>query len=301
VKGAAPIDEATEDELGFCSYGGEKGASYIAKSNAGVVLCKNEMKGLVHPRGRQLFVFTENPRLTFVRLLNEMQGKSTRFGISPKAVVSENAKIGKNCFIGDYAVIGENCSIGNNTLIYDRVSLVQNCIIGDNCVIQSGVSMGSDGFAFERYSTGELEKFPHKGYVRIGNNVEIFANCSIARGSLSDTIIGDGSKLDALVHIAHNVVVGRNCVLTAGTIIGGSTIVGDMCWTGLNSTLKNKIKLGNNVIVGSGASVIHDVPDGDIVAGVPAKSIKHKVNTDERFLMAAQKDEKEQEKKTSVA
>jgi UDP-3-O-[3-hydroxymyristoyl] glucosamine N-acyltransferase len=161
--------------------------------------------------------------------------------------------------------------------------------------------MGSDGFAFERYSTGELEKFPHKGYVRIGNNVEIFANCSVARGSLSDTIIGDGTKLDALVHIAHNVVLGRNCVLTAGTIIGGSTIVGDMCWTGLNSTLKNKIKLGNNVIVGSGASVIHDVPDGDIVAGVPAKSIKHKVNTDERFLMAGQKDEKEQEKKTWVA
>jgi UDP-3-O-[3-hydroxymyristoyl] glucosamine N-acyltransferase len=149
--------------------------------------------------------------------------------------------------------------------------------------------MGSDGFAFERYETGELEKFPHMGYVRIGNSVEIYANCSIARGSLSDTVIRDGTKLDALVHIAYNVVVGTNCELTAGTVISGSTSVGDMTWTGLNSTLKNGIKVGSNVIVASGASVIHDVPDRDIVAGVPAKSIKHKVNTDEVFVMAGQR------------
>ncbi|MCI0558684.1 MAG: hypothetical protein MN733_09325, partial [Nitrososphaera sp.] len=89
-------------------------------------------------------------------------------------------------------------------------------------------------------------------------------------------------------HIAHNVIIGKHCELTAGTVIGGSTVLGDMCWTGLNSTLKNKIRLGNNVIVASGASVIDDVPDGDIVAGVPAKSIKHKVTTNELFLMAGQ-------------
>jgi UDP-3-O-[3-hydroxymyristoyl] glucosamine N-acyltransferase len=81
----------------------------------------------------------------------------------------------------------------------------------------------------------------------------------------------DGTKLDALVHVAHNVTVGRNCELTAGTIIGGSTIIGDTCWTGLNSTVKNKLKIGNNVIIASGASVIRNVPDEDIVAGVPAR------------------------------
>jgi UDP-3-O-[3-hydroxymyristoyl] glucosamine N-acyltransferase LpxD len=304
IRDTAPIDEATEDDLAFCWYVGEKGASYIRESTAGVILCKKEMQGLVHPHEKQLFIFTENPRLTFVRILNEIHGKRKLCGISPKSVISETAKIGENCYVGDYVVIGDNCTIGDNTVIYDRVSLVQNCIIGSNCVVQPGVSLGSDGFAFERYASGELEKFPHKGYTRIGNNVEICANCSVARGSLSDTVIGDGTKIDALVHIAHNVVIGRNCELTAGTIIGGSTIIGDMCWTGLNSTLKNRIKLGNNVIVASGASVIHDVPDGDIVAGVPAKSIKHKVNTGERFLMAGQTEEKEEEqkkKKTSVA
>lgn len=289
VQGAAPVAEATGSDLAFCWYGGEKGASHVSKSKAGVILCKSDIQGLVHPRGRQLLVFTDNPRLVFVRVLNEMQGKKKLAGISPRAVISEKARIGSGCYVGDYAVIGENCTIGDNTVIHDRVSLVQNCMIGKNCIIQSGVSLGSDGFAFERYDTGTLEKFPHKGYVRIDNNVEIYVNCSVARGSLSDTVIGDGTKLDALVHIAHNVVIGKNCELTAGTIIGGSTTVGDMTWTGLNSTLKNKIKVGSNVIVASGASVIRDVPDGDIVAGVPARSIKHKVNTDELFLMAGQK------------
>lgn len=176
-------------------------------------------------------------------------------------------------------------------MIYDRAVLVQKCVIGDNCIIEPGVTMGADGFAYERHpQTLELERFPHIGGVRIGNNVEVCANSSIARGSLSDTVIEDGTKLDALVHVAHNVVIGRNCELTAGTIIGGSTTIGDTSWMGLNCTLKNKIKIGNKVIVGAGAGVIHDVPDEDIVAGVPAKSIKHKVNSDKLFLMAGHSD-----------
>jgi UDP-3-O-[3-hydroxymyristoyl] glucosamine N-acyltransferase len=149
--------------------------------------------------------------------------------------------------------------------------------------------MGADGFAFERHPTGELERFPHLGGVKLGNNVEVCANTNIARGSLSDTIIGDGTKIDAMVQIAHNVVIGTNSEVTTGTIIGGSTIIGNMCWTGLNSTLKDNIKVGNNVLIAAGAVVIHDVQDGDIVAGVPAKSIKEKVSSDLLFLMSGQK------------
>lgn len=300
VTGFAEIERASERDLAFCSYTGEKGKSCIATSKANIILCRKEMQGLVHPRGKQqLLVFTGNPRLAFIKIVNEMQGKNNKKllngGISPTAVISENARIGSGCYIGDYAIIGDNCVIGDNTVVHDRVSLVQNSIIGSNCIIQSGVVIGSDGFAFERYSTGELEKFPHRGFVKIGNNVEIYANSSIARGSLSDTLIGDGTKIDALVHIAHNVVIGKNCELTAGTIIGGSTIIGNLCWTGLNSTLKNKIRLGDNVLVASGASVIHDIPDGDIVEGVPAKSIKHKVKTDELFLMVGQQKQQEEQ------
>ncbi|HEX2471469.1 MAG TPA: LpxD N-terminal domain-containing protein, partial [Nitrososphaera sp.] len=189
VHGVASVDEATENDLAFCWHVGQKGLSYISRSKASVILCKKEMQGLVHPNSRQLLVFTDSPRLTFVRVAKEMRRQERLVGISPRAVISEKSKIGSGCYIGDYAVIGDNCSLGDNTIIYDRVSLVQNCIVGNNCVIQSGASLGSEGFAFERYEDGELEKFPHKGHVRLGNSVEIYANCSIARGSLSDTWI----------------------------------------------------------------------------------------------------------------
>jgi UDP-3-O-[3-hydroxymyristoyl] glucosamine N-acyltransferase len=163
-----------------------------------------------------------------------------------------------------------------------------NCVVGDNCIVQSGVFIGEDGFAYERNESTTLETFPHYGKVIIGNNVDISTNILIARGSLKDVIIRNGTKIDALVHIAHNVNIGKNCSLTAGTVIGGSTSVGDTCWLDLNSTLKHKIRLGKNVIVGSGASVIQDVPDEDIVAGVPAKCIKHKVTSNQLFLMTGQ-------------
>jgi UDP-3-O-[3-hydroxymyristoyl] glucosamine N-acyltransferase len=240
---------------------------------------------------KQQFIFVDNPRAAFIKIINKIyKNDNKKVGISPTAIVSATASIGSNCYIGNNVVIGEDCKIGNDTVISDRAVIVQKCIIGNNCIIEPGVTIGADGFAYERdKKTFELERFPHIGGVRIGDNVEICANSSIARGSISDTVIGDGTKLDALVHVAHNVIIGRNCELTAGTIIGGSTTVGDTSWMGLNCTLKNKIKIGNKVIVGAGACVIHDVPNEDIVAGVPAKSIKHKVISDKLFLMAGQR------------
>ena len=116
----------------------------------------------------------------------------------------------------------------------------------------------------------------------IGKSVDIGANCFIARGSMSNTIIGSGPKLDALVHIAQNVSIGSNCELMAGTIIGGSSFIGNYSWLGLNSTLKDNTTIGDHVIVCAWARVISNVPDDDIVAGVPAKSIKHKVKTEIR-------------------
>jgi UDP-3-O-[3-hydroxymyristoyl] glucosamine N-acyltransferase len=299
-RSVATIQQGKEDDLCYCSFDGEEAISIISKSNAGIILCKNSLKRLLDqyfqvqriktPLNQQI-ILVDNPRAAFIKIINKIYNKDKKsvVGISPTAIISESATIGSNCYVGNYAVVGRDCEIGNNTVIYDRAVIVQKCKIGNSCLIEPGVTIGADGFAYERDAeTLELERFPHIGGVVIGNNVEICANSSIARGSLSDTVIGDGTKLDALVHVAHNVVMGRNCELTAGTIIGGSTIIGDTCWTGLNSTLKNKIKIGDKVIVGAGALVIHDIPDEDIVAGVPAKSIKHKVTSDKLFLMAGQ-------------
>ncbi|MEW5839579.1 MAG: UDP-3-O-(3-hydroxymyristoyl)glucosamine N-acyltransferase [Thermoproteota archaeon] len=290
VRGVASLSHAGEGDLAFCAWEGDKAVAAIAGSKAGIILCRDSLKGKVSNPHSQL-IFLDNPRYAFVRFVNRarQQGDSSsqqqKEGfVSPMAAIADSAEIGEGCHIGPLTIIGEGCRIGKNVVIEGRVSL-QNCDIGDDCVIQSGVAIGSDGFAYERHPDGNLERFPHFARVVIGNRVEICSNVSIARGSLTDTVIGDGTKLDALVHIAHNVRIGRLCQLAAGTIIGGSTQVGDSCWTGLNSTLKNGIKVGSGVLVGAGACVIADVPDGDIVAGVPAKSIKQKVTSNELFIM----------------
>ena len=276
IRSLPPSYLGKSNRVSFCSSEESKGMLSISQSNAGVILCKKSMDGLAYQiqKDGQLLIFADNPRPEFTKLAKRFTHALPRVGISKSSVIADSAKIGRDCYIGDYVVIGDNCIIGNNTIIESKANL-QNCIVGDNCSIQPNTTIGSDGFAFERADdTLELEKFPHYGKVVIENDVEIFANCSIARGSLSDTIIEQGTKIDTSCHIAHNVTIGKNTELTAGTIVGGSTTIGNNCWLGQNSTIKNKIKIGDQVIVGSGSSVIYDIVNEDIVAGVPAKSIK---------------------------
>jgi UDP-3-O-[3-hydroxymyristoyl] glucosamine N-acyltransferase LpxD len=300
ISGITSLDLADDHDLTFCSVDGAIGAHHVTKSNAAMIFCPKSLKGKITPKSNCQLLFLDNPRLDFVRFANLAASSAAQYNqshpirkaaelISNTAVIDKTAEIGVNCHIGDFVKIGPNCVLGDNITIGDRATLVQNCILGDNVIVQPGVTLGADGFAYERHEDGSLEKFPHFAGVRIGNNVEICSNCSIARGSLTDTVIGDSTKIDALVHIAHNVQVGRYCQLTAGTVIGGSTQLGDYCWTGLNSTIKNKIKIGNNVLVAAGACVIANVANDDIVAGVPARSIRQKVSTKDLSIMVDRK------------
>ena len=301
INNVAPIDEGTSSDLSFCSSDKDDDIQSILDSKSGIILCKRSLSE-VNIKNKftssndipKLFVFVENPRLVFIKIAKLMKDHidSTK-GVSKHAIIADSAKIGRDCYIGDLAIVGDECIIGDNTIVDSRVVL-KNSIVGNNCILQSGSIIGEDGFAFERDQKDmNLEKFPHYGKVIIKNNVEIFANCSIARGSLTNTVIEEGAKIDALCHIAHNVHIGKNTQVTAGVVIGGSTNIGNNCWLGLNSTIKHNIKLGNNVIVGSGSSVIHNVEDEDVVAGNPAKSIKHKINMseDKLFLMGGQANE----------
>ena len=293
VKGFSSLSGATSNDLSFCIGSGEEWIAPIVNSNAGIILCKYSMREIISSQylDKQL-IFVSNPRLAFMQIVKHATKSKKKSGISPTAIISERSRIGKNCHIGNFTLIGEDCHIGDNTVINDKVTILQNTKIGKNSLIQPSVTIGADGFGFERYPDSlVLERFPHFGSVIIGDNVEICANSSIARGSLSNTIIGNGTKVDALVHIAHNVQIGNNCEITAGSIIGGSVTIGNNCWLGLNCTLKNKIKVGNNVIVACGATVINNVADEDIVAGVPAVSIKNKttLDKDKLFLMAGKK------------
>lgn len=293
------ITDAGKNDITFCYYEENKAIDYLSKSDAGVILCKDSIKGKIHPKVGQQFYFLQNPRLAFIQIMTAFVNNNAAVEeISAKAVIDENATIGKNCLVHPFATIGKNCIIGDNCIIGKRVS-IENCVIGNNCKIQCGTVIGEDGFAYERLPSEELEHFPHLGKVIIEDDVHIYANCCIARGSMTNTVIGEGTKIDSLVHIAHNVKIGKQCELTAGTVIGGSTTVGNSTWTGLNSTLKDNINVGNNVIVGAGAMVISNVSDMDVVAGVPAKSIKNKIKTNLTFLMAGQNDQYGQNSKIS--
>jgi UDP-3-O-[3-hydroxymyristoyl] glucosamine N-acyltransferase len=134
--------------------------------------------------------------------------------------------------------------------------------------------IAKNGFGYAREEDGTLIQMPHRGNVVIEENVEIGSNVCIDRAVEGSTIIGAGTKIDNLVHIAHGVKIGKNCLIVAGTVIGGSCEIGDNCFIGINASIKNKVRIGNNVTVGMGAVVLNDVPDNCTVVGNPARIIK---------------------------
>jgi UDP-3-O-[3-hydroxymyristoyl] glucosamine N-acyltransferase len=138
--------------------------------------------------------------------------------------------------------------------------------IGGYCVI------GGDGFGFWRMKSGELRKFPQIGGIVIEDNVEIHNHVSIDRGALGDTVIGEGTKIDNFVHVAHNVTIGKNCAIVAHAMIGGSVVIGDESWIGPSASILNGVKIGKNCVIGMGAVVVKDVPDDTIVKGNPARA-----------------------------
>ncbi|MFA6455573.1 MAG: UDP-3-O-(3-hydroxymyristoyl)glucosamine N-acyltransferase, partial [Bacteroidota bacterium] len=161
--------------------------------------------------------------------------------------------------------------------IYDNVR------IGKNVIIQAGAVIGGDGYGYSRNDKGEFEKFPHVGAVLIEDDVEIGANTCVDRGTLGNTIIREGAKIDNLVHIAHNVTVGKHAAVIAQSMIGGSTVIGDYGWIAPSASLMNGIKIGSKVTVGLGAVVTKNIPDGETWAGVPAQPLRDFVSIQKKL------------------
>ena len=191
--------------------------------------------------------------------------------VDPSAVICDGARIGAGSRIGALSFVGRNCVIGGGVTLHPGVKILDRCIIGDGTEIHSGAVIGSDGFGY-KVTTQGMQKIPHIGIVRVGRMVEIGANTAIDRSSFGETVIGDGVKIDNLVHIAHNVKVGASTAILAHTSIGGSTQIGVGCQISGHVVIKNDVKIGNGVKIVSKSAVMNNLADGEVVCGIPAIS-----------------------------
>lgn len=218
------------------------------------------------------FLVVENPRLEFIRLVREFfPPDRPPPGVHPLAVVDPSSSVAAGASVGAGCYIGPDVLIARDTILFPNVTIYGPADIGAECRIHSGAVIGADGFGYERNEDGELEPFPHIGGVWIGRNVHVGANTCIDRGSLEDTIIERGARIDNLVHIAHNVHIGRDTAVIASSMIAGSVRVGDRAWIAPSAAVMNKRTVGDDATVGLGAVVVKDVPAGATVKGVPAK------------------------------
>lgn len=270
-----PISAAKKSDVTFCSALGSDGKNLVSKSKATLVICPSSLKNKIKEKNVCL-IYVDNPRLWFVKCMIKFSKTESKLKGKHASAILLTKKIGKNVYIGPFCYIGKNVTIEDNSIIHSNVSIYQNSKIGKNVTIDSGTVIGADGFGFERSESKKLEKFPHLGKVVIHDDVEIGANVCIDRGTLENTTIGKGSKIDNLVHIAHNVKIGKNCVVVAQSLVAGSCIMEDNSYIAMSATIREKIRIGENAFVGMGSVVTKDVKKNSTVFGVPAKVYKSK-------------------------
>jgi UDP-3-O-[3-hydroxymyristoyl] glucosamine N-acyltransferase len=215
----------------------------------------------------------------YVQSIPQKKGIESPVFVAPSATYGENIYLGAFCYIGENAIIGDGAKIyphvwvgdgsiiGENTIIYSGVKIYPETRIGKNCIIHAGTVIGSDGFGFAPQENGTYKKIHQIGNVIIEDDVEIGANTAIDCATMGSTIIRKGVKLDNLIQVAHNVVIGENTVMAAQVGLAGSTTIGSNCVFGGQAGAAGHLKIGNNVTMGGKSGASNDVPDGKIMMG----------------------------------
>ena len=283
IFGLGSIDTAEEgiltfaDELHAEAAKNSKASAVIMPANFSGELPKNTIKCSDSKAAfaKLLEIFTPKIKIPVEVSEKAHIGKNVKLGenvsIMPFAVVDDFAEIKSGAIIYPHTYIGQYSTVGENSVIYSNVTVREHCKVGKNCVIHSSTVIGSDGFGFTT-SNGIHTKVPQVGNVIVEDDVEIGAHVGIDRAAMGSTVIGQGTKIDNLVHIGHNCKIGKNCLIVAQTGISGSTIVGDNVTFGGQVGTVGHIKIGGNSVYAARSGISRDMPEGFFGAGFPLQA-----------------------------
>jgi UDP-3-O-[3-hydroxymyristoyl] glucosamine N-acyltransferase len=288
IQGANTLDRATSDEIAFVAN--RKAVEGAFRSQAGCLLVMNDFKA----KGSSSIIRVPEPRSAFARVLHVLYEKAQpQPSIDSTAIIAATAQVSPDCTIGAYVTIGQrtiierNCRIGNGcfvgeevhiaagTILYPNVTIYDRVRVGARVILHAGCVIGADGFGFT-LAGDHYEKFPQVGTVVIEDDVEIGANCCVDRAALGLTRIGCGTKLDNLVHVAHNCEIGSHVVVAAQTGFSGSVVVGDYAVIGGQVGIGEKARIESKAIVGGKAGILtgQTVHPGEPVWGIPARPLR---------------------------
>jgi UDP-3-O-[3-hydroxymyristoyl] glucosamine N-acyltransferase len=287
IHGVAAIDDARGSDISYLSDTRHLRDAENCRAAAVIVPENLAASGLRMP-----LLAVKNPRYAFARALAVLHGSpyvpgglseraeiasSAMIGreatIHPFAVVAEGAKIGDRVTLYPGVYVGKGSVVGDDAVIYPNVSIREGVVIGSRVIIHGGAVVGSDGFGFVT-DGGVHHKIPQVGGVIVEDDVEIGANCAIDRATLGNTVIKQGTKIDNLVHIAHNVTVGEHCLLAGQVGIAGSTTLGNYVVLGGKAGAADHITIGDRVMAGGGSAITRDVEPGQIIAGHNAMPLR---------------------------
>jgi len=300
--GIASLDKATESDISF--LGNLKYKAEVFSSKAALILVPNSYVG--SPKAGQCFLMVENPSKALDAICRDVEKQiKPKFnpGIHPSAVIDSSAKISPKAYVGPLCIVGANTIIedgvslvahvfvGNDVLIKSgsyvkaNVSILDKTEIGNNCFLDAGVVIGSEGYGYET-EEGCHRRSPQLGRVVLEDHVDIGANTTIDRARIDETRIGEGTKIDNLVQIGHNVVIGKHCFIVAFVGIAGSTHIGDYAVIAGQVGLAGHLHIGNHVMIGAQAGVNHDLEDNSFVRGTPALPymLAHRIDTLKRRI-----------------
>jgi UDP-3-O-[3-hydroxymyristoyl] glucosamine N-acyltransferase len=296
-----PPELATKESLVFVSKAAQLEAALKAQSPIIVA-----HKSLTLPTdSSSSFFTTPSVQLAMAAILPLFDGKMNRFNqatkIHPTAIVHETAHVGIGTILGPYVVIGEHVKIGDHctlgahtvveayaeigahTLLHPQVFIGAHCILGTHCEIHPHTTIGADGFSFAMAKDGTHKKIPQIGRVVIGNHVEMGANCAVDRAALTETRIGDGTKFDNFVHIAHNCVIGKDCVLAAGFKMAGSSSMGNNGMAGGGVDIADHVHITDKVMLAGRAGVTNDITASGAYGGYPIEPLRDSLKTIANF------------------